>query len=146
MAIMDAKLELSDAQVITTSSGAATAATNCFQMNSVKNAWGTAITNDIRAGNNELVCNIQVATALNASSYIVAKLYSHTTSSVSSGTALGTATFSAADAAGTRKSIHIPVADTVNKYVGLNYSVVGSNMSTGAVDAWIGLDTEVRTT
>ena len=92
------------------------------------------------------MCNIQIATVLNASSYIVAKLYSHTTSSVSSGTALGTATFAAAAAAGTRKVIPISPQDTVNKYVGVQYSVVGSNMTTGAVDAWIGLDTEVKTT
>jgi hypothetical protein len=144
MAIMDAQLEFSDAQVISASSASTVSSTNVFQMNSVENAWGTAITNDIRAGNNSLVANIQIATALNASAYIVCKLYSHTTSSVSSGTALGTATFAAADAAGTKKSIHIPVADTVNKYVGIQYSTVGSNMTTGAVDAWIGLDTEVR--
>ena len=119
--------------------------TNVFQLNSVKNAWGTAITNDLGEGNNGLVVNFQVATQLNTSSYVVAKVYSHTTSAVASGSVLGSATFAAADAAGTRKNVRLP-SGTINKYVGVEYSVVGSNMTTGAMDAWLGLDTETPTT
>jgi hypothetical protein len=140
---MDSKLEFSDAQVISCSSASASISTNVFQMAALKDAWGTAITHDIGNGG-ELVANVQIATVLNASSYIVAKLYSHTAAGVTSGTVLGTATFAAAAAAGTQKSIRVP-AGTVQKYVGMEYSVVGSNMTTGAVDAWLSLDAEQKT-
>ena len=145
MSIMDAKLEFSDAQVISASSASAVSGTNEFSLRALKDAWGTAITHDIGEGNNGLVVNFQVATALNASAYVVAKVYSHTASGVTSGTKLGEVTFAAADAAGTRKNFRIP-SGTVQKWVGVQYSTVGSNMTTGAMDAWLGLDTETPTT
>jgi len=144
MAIMDARLEFSDAQVISASSASAVLGTNVFDMSTKKNAWGTAITGDIGEGNNGLVVNFQVATALNASAYVVAKVYHHTTSAVASGSVLGSVTFAAADTAGTRKNFRIP-SGTVNRWVGVQYSTVGSNMTTGAMDAWLGLDTETPT-
>jgi len=143
--MIDSKLEFSDAQVISASSASNVDGTNEFSMRALKDAWGTAITHDIGEGNNGLVVNFQVATVLEASVSIVAKAYSHTASGVTSGTALGEATFAAAAAAGTRKNIRIP-AGTVQKWVGVNYSVVGSNATTGAFDAWLGLDTETPST
>ena len=144
MAIIDAKLEFSDAQVISCASASASISTNEFSMASVKNAWGTAITNDIGEGNNGLVANVQIATVIEASVIIVAKLYSHTASSAISGSVLGEATFAAAAAVGTRKQIRVP-AGTVNKWMCMEYSVVGSSSTTGAVDAWLSLDTETPT-
>ena len=141
MAIMDAILEFSDAQVISCGSASASISTNEFDMSTMKDAWGTAITNDIGEGNNGLVANVQIATVLQADVSIVAKLYSHTASSAISGSVLGEATFAAAAAAGTRKTIRVP-AGTVNRWVCMEYSVVGSSSTTGAVDAWLGLDTE----
>ena len=145
MAIIDSKLEFSDAQVISCASTSASISTNEFVMSSVKDAWGTAITNDIGEGNNGLVANVQIATVLEAGVSSVAKLYSHTASSATSGSGLGTAPFAAAAAAGTRNQIRVP-AGTVNKWVCMEYSVVGSSSTSGAVDAGLSLDTETPTT
>jgi len=148
MAILDSKLEFSDAQVISASSASAVTSTNAVNLHStLKDAWGgTSLTGDAGEGNNGLVVNFQIATALNASAYIVAKVYHHTASAaVASGAVLGSVTFSAADAAGTRKNFRLP-SGTINKWLECAYSVVGSNMTTGAIDAWLGLDTETPTT
>lgn len=149
MSIMDSKLEFSDAQLLSASSASAVTSTNAVYLGLNYNSWlaqlGTtsaAISPDIGEGNNGLTANFQIATALNASSYIVAKLYHHTASAaVASGAVLGSVTFSAADAAGTRKSFRLP-SGTINKWLECAYSVVGSNMTTGKIDAWLGLDTE----
>jgi hypothetical protein len=153
MAIIDSKLEFSDAQVISASSASTVSGTNVFALMAPttvagapgyrQDAWGTAITPDIGEAN-ELRFNFQVATALNASAYIVAKAYTHTGSGVTSGSLLGSVTFAAADAAGTRKTLKVPTG-TVKRWVGVQYSTVGSNMTTGAMDAWLGLDTETPT-
>lgn len=147
MAILDSKLEFSDAQVISASSASAVTSTNAVNLwSALKDAWGTSITGKPGEGNNGLVVNFQIATALNTSAYIVAKVYHHTASAaVASGAVLGSVTFSAADAAGTRKNFRLP-SGTINKWLECAYSVVGSNMTTGAIDAWLGLDTETPTT
>lgn len=149
MSILDAKLEFSDAQVISASSASTVASTNAVDLGAMYNDWlsilGTTsglITPDAGEGNNGLVVNFQIATALNASAYIVAKVYHHTTSAaVASGAVLGSVTFAAAAAAGTKKSFRLP-AGTINRWLQCQYSTVGSNMTTGAVDAWLGLDTQ----
>jgi hypothetical protein len=147
MAIMDSKLEFCDAMVISCASGSAQISTNVFDMNTCKNAWGTAITNDIGAGNNGLVANVQVATVFEASARVVCKLLTSATSGlVSSGSVIGTAEIIAAAAAvGTKRSIKVPPG-TIQRWVGMQFSVSGSSMDTGAVDAWIGLDTETPST
>lgn len=152
MAILDSKLEFSDAQVISASSASVVTSTNAVYLGLHYTDWlnvlGTtsgATAPNIGEGNNGLVVNFQVATALNASAYVVAKVYHHTASAaVASGAVLGSVTFSAADAAGTKKSFRVP-AGTVNKWLECQYSTVGSNMTTGAMDAWLGLDTETPT-
>lgn len=145
MAIIDAKWEFSDAQVISCASASAAISTNEVSLATVKDAWGTDITNDIGEGNNGLVANVQIATVLEAGVSIVAKLYSHTASVATAGSVLGEATFAAAAAVGTRKTIRVP-AGTTNKWFCMEYSVVGSSSATGAVDAWLGLDTETPST
>ena len=145
MAVLDSKLEFSDAQVISASSASTVTGTNVVDLNATKDAWGTAGTPNPGEGNNGLVVNFQVATALNASAYVVAKVYHHTASGVTSGSVLGEVTFAAADAAGTRKNFRLP-SGTINRWIGVQYSTVGSNMTTGAMDAWLGLDTETPTT
>ena len=141
MSIIDSKLEFSDAQVLSLASASARLSTNVFEMRALKDAWGTAITHDIGEGNNGLVVNFQVAVALEADADLVAKVYSHTTSAVASGTKLGEVDIAESAVAGTRAQFRIP-AGTVQKWVGIQYSVVGSDMVAGAMDAWLGLDTE----
>ena len=63
MAIMDSKLEFSDAQVISASSASTVTGTNVAYLGTHANAWGTAITADAGEGNNGLAVNFQVATA-----------------------------------------------------------------------------------
>ena len=139
MAIIDSKLEFSDAQVISCASGSEAISEHVFQMNAVKNAWGTAITGNYGEGNNGLMVNVRIATVLNASARLLAKLYTHTTASVLSGTCIAdSGWFAGSAAAGTKKAFRLPTG-TMQKYVGLGYSVSGSSMTTGAVDAWLGL-------
>ena len=142
MAIIDKKLEFSDAQTETNgSASAAIAGTNVFDMSTMKNAWGTAISNDIGEGNNGLTFNWQVATAVEASVIFICRAYSHTTSAIASGTELGSVTFPAASVAGTKRTLRVP-AGTVNRWVGVTYSNTVDDWATAAFDAWLGLDTE----
>lgn len=146
MAIIDSKLEFSDAQTETNgSASAAIPGTNQVDMNTMKDAWGTAITNDIGEGNNGLVFNFQVATAVEASVIFICRAYSHTTSAIESGTALGSVTFPAASVAGTRRTLRVP-AGTVQRWVGVTYSNTVDDWATAAFDAWLGLDTETPST
>jgi hypothetical protein len=141
MSILDSKLEFADALVISCASASEQVGTNEVGFQAMKDAWGTAITPDIGEGNNGLVVNFQVATVLEASAIVIAKAYHHTASGVASGSTFGEVAFAAADAVGTRKNIRVP-AGTINKWIGVGFSVVGSSMNTGAFDAWLGLDTE----
>ena len=141
MAIMDAILEFSDLQVLSLASASARLSTNVFDMSTKKNAWGSAITNDINEGNNGLVVNFQVAVALEAG--LVAKVYSHTTSAVASGTKLGEVVFDADVVAGTKGNFRIP-SGTVQRWVGIEYSA-SSTLVAASMDAWLGLDTETPT-
>jgi hypothetical protein len=146
MAIIDKKLEFSDAQTETNGSASeAIAGTNVFDMSTMKDAWGTAITNDIGEGNNGLVFNFQVATAVEASVIFICRAYSHTTSAIASGTELGQVSFPAASVAGTRRTLRVP-AGTVNRWVGVTYSNTVDDWATAAFDAWLGLDTETPST
>ena len=152
MAIIDAKLEFSDAQVISASSASAVSGTNELVMATVYSAWkhnigaaSAAITNDIGEGNNGLTFNWQVAVAVTASVIFVCKAYSHTTSAIASGTLLGSVTFAAAAAAGSRKTLRVP-AGTVNKWVGVTYSNTVDDSVASAFDCWLGLDTETPST
>lgn len=141
MAIIDAKLEFSDAQILSLASASARLSTNVVSLATCLDAWGASETNDIGEGNNGLTVNFQVAVALEADADLVAKVYTHTASAVASGTLLGEVSIAESSVAGTRAQFRIP-AGTVQKWIGVQYSVVGSDMVAGAMDAWLGLDAE----
>ena len=146
MAIIDRKLQFSDAQVIANGSGsAAVAGTDVISFASVKDAWGTSITNDFGEGNNGLVINWQVAVAITASVTFECRVYTHTTSAVTSGTELGSVTFAAAAGAGTRKQFRLP-AGTMQKWIGVTYSNAVDDSVSSAFDCWLGLDSETPST
>jgi hypothetical protein len=145
MTIMDAKLEFSDAQVLSLASGSARLSTNVFEMRALKDAWGTAITHDIGEGNNGLVVNMQVATAVTSGCTMIGKVYSHTGSAVASGTKLGEVSFPESSIAGIRRNFRIP-SGTVQKWVGIQWSAATSDSVATAMDAWLGLDTETPST
>jgi hypothetical protein len=148
MAIIDSKLEFADALLVSAASGSHVLGTNEIYLGTFYSDWlkelGTssgAVSPDIGEGNNGLVVNFQVNTAVEASCRIVAKVYSHTASGVTSGTELGEVTFAAGAVAGSKKSFRLP-AGTINKWLGVDFSVSGSSTVAAKMDAWLGLDTE----
>jgi hypothetical protein len=147
MAIMDAKLEFSDAQSLTSGAAASEPGTNVIKMGTVKDAWGTAITNDIGEGNNGLVVNFQVAASCGSETDGTFKVYTHTTSTISAGTLIGQVSCMASGLtiAGTKRNVRIP-AGTVLQYIGVTYSAVSSAFTGLEMDAWLGLDTETPST
>ena len=147
MSILDAKLEFSDAQVISASSASTVSGTNEFVMSTVYDAWGTAITNDIGEGNNGLVVNFQVAASCGSETDATFKVYTHTTSTISAGTLIGQVSCMASGLtiAGTRRNVRIP-AGTIQQYIGITYSAVSSGFTGLEMEAWLGLDTETPST
>jgi hypothetical protein len=155
MAIMDAKLEIDDGATLTAISGATQAGTNVIALDeataTMKDAWGTAISPDPGEGNNGLVLNFQVGTAFSTSGSLVAKIYHHTASAVASGSILGEVTFGSGSAAndlgtaGAKKSYRLP-AGTINRYVGVVYSMITGASGAGTMDCWLGLDTQTPST
>ena len=154
MAILDAKLEIDDGVTLTAISGATQAGTNEIRLDAatatMKDAWGTAISPDPGEGNNGLVLNFQVGTAFTSSGSFKAKVYHHTTSTVTGGSLLGTVTFGSgtgagsAGLAGASKNFRLP-SGTINRYVGVLYSMVTGASGAGTVDAWLGLDSQTPT-
>jgi hypothetical protein len=155
MSIMDAKLEFSDGQTLASSSSETDLSSNVIRLDdlaaTMKDAWGTEISPDIGEGNNGLVVNIQIASAFNADKSITAKIYSHTTSTFSAGTQLGSLVFTSDGGANdandttTQMSFRLP-AGNIDNYLGIQYSHVTGSNGTGIVDAWLGLDTQTPTT
>ena len=156
MAIMDAKFEICDNLDITALSGATQVGTNEIRLDAatalMSDAWGTAISPDPGEGNNGLVMNFQIADIFTSAHILTAKVYSHTTSTVTGGTLLGSVTFASGgttatgecSVTGTRKSFRLP-AGNIDRYLGVNFSMVSGASGGGSVDAWLGLDTETPT-
>ena len=156
MAIIDAKLEIDDGVTLTAISGATQAGTNEIRLDAatalMSDAWGTAISPDPGEGNNGLVLNFQIGTVFTSAHILTAKVYSHTTSTVTGGTLLGSVTFASGgttatgecSVTGTRKSFRLP-AGNIDRYLGVNFSMVSGASGGGSVDAWLGLDTETPT-
>ena len=153
MAIIDAKLEIDDGVTLTAISGATQAGTNEIRLDAatalMSDAWGTAISPDPGEGHNALVLNFQVGTAFNASNSFTAKVYHHTTSTVTGGSLLGSVTFGSGNTAGTasagvagaRKGFRLP-AGNIDRYLGVLYSAVTGLSGAGTINCWLGLDTE----
>ena len=153
MAIIDAKLEIDDGVTLTAISGATQAGTNEIRLDAatalMSDAWGTAISPDPGEGNNGLVLNFQVGTAFSASNSIIAKVYHHTTSTVTGGTLLGSVTFNSGNTAGTasagvsgaKKGFRLP-AGNIDRYLGVLYSAISGASGAGTINCWLGLDTE----
>ena len=140
MAIMDAKLELSDAQSV--SGGSAVVSSNVLDLSggNAKDAWGNADTPDIGEGGT-LELNVRVNTAMAGSGITCAVTLvtkAADASIGSGGTTLATLTFPAESAAGTKMSVKVP-AGTVYRYLGVVYTPSGT-LTSSKFDAWIGMD------
>jgi hypothetical protein len=154
MAIMDAKLEFDDAHNISSSIGEFDNSTNVIRLDdlaaTMKDAWGTEISPDIGEGNNGLTVSVQIASAFSDSNSFTAKIYNHTTSTVSSGVLMAELVFGLSAAAnptnvaGTKLTYRLP-AGNIDNYMGIKYSHVSGANGTGTVDAWLGLDSETPT-
>lgn len=141
MAILDKKLEMLDATSCVYNATSALEIGDVLDLGLGKDAWDQSITPDIgEAG--DLWVNVRVATAFGTGTTATLDLYTHTTATVESGTKLITASIAASSAAG--KSIirqKVP-AGTISRYLGFYLTVGASAVTAGALDGWIGLDSE----
>lgn len=141
MAILDEKLELSDAQALTTSSvsGSETQSTNVIDLG--------AANIQIGAGT-PLMLNIRVNTAFGVTGpgTLKASLMTNTDSTVTDGTTIieTQATACSGTSAGDwLLRCSIPY-EALQRYVGISYTLAGDDtkQSDGKVDAWISLDSQ----
>ena len=139
MAIMDAKLEFSDAQDISASSGSNNDSTNVINLGSGANWMGTSVEPAI---GDKLQLQMNVATTFaGASAVLTVTLITDDNASFNSGKTLrtfrtwkvGTDTLSA----GTLLIDEDISAKDMEQYVKLNYAVSGANLTTAAVDAFL---------
>lgn len=138
--VMDAALEFSDAQSISGSS--AVQSTNVVDMrNGLEDTWGTSKDPDL----SNMVCNINVNTAMvGASITVQVDLVTKADTTLTSGaTVLGSVTFPAVSASGTKKSIKIATGVETLRYVGLVYTPSGA-LTSSNFDAYLSLDNEAR--
>ncbi len=145
MAVLDARLEFSDAQTLSIGSGASITSTNVSDLTGtagLEDAWGNSITPDI-GESGELEWNILVSTTVVGAGSLTAALVSKAAdSSISSGaTTHHSIAMGATPAAGTQYSRYVP-AGTVNRFVGCLYSAASGTITAGALDSWINLDHE----
>jgi len=143
MAVLDKKLELMDAAAIT-GIGAATVSSEVLDLGTGYNCWDVANTPDIGEGG-DLYLNVRVATTLStvgASPAATVDFYTHTAAGVASGTRLIEATIESAAAAGADVMRYKIPAGKVSRYAGIVVTIGGSTLAAGALDAWIGLDSE----
>jgi len=144
MAIIDSKLEFSDAQSLVASASAVTVSTNVVDFSTLKDGWGAAITPDIGEGG-DLEFNVLIDTAIavaGSSGTVSITLVSKAgDASISSG-ATTHVTISAAEAAaaGTKYHAYVP-AGTINRYVGVLYTGSGA-VTAGNANAFVNLDHE----
>jgi hypothetical protein len=144
MAILDKKLELMDAASIA-GAPAATVSSEVLDLGTGYNEWGVANTPNIGEGG-DLYLNIRVATLIEAAGgstpFATCKLWTHTTATVASGTLLLTQVIGTAAAAGVDVLRAKIPAGTISRYLGLVTTVGAVTITAGALDAWIGMDTE----
>ena len=147
MAVLDAKLEMSDAQsVASLGASSAVTSTDILDFGTHENTWGTAINPDIGEGG-ELEWNVHVNTILvGASANITCSLVTGaavSSGAITSATVLATLNIPAVSAAGYKKSVHVP-AGTVQRYVATTYLVgtASASITTGALDSHLRMDHE----
>lgn len=143
MAIIDKKLELCDAQTLVGAISSDVLSTE-LDLGIGYDGWGQSRTPDIGEGG-DLYLNVRMAgtTALAPATHTgTLYLYTHTATTVKSGTLLATKAVAASSAGGTSLwRLKIP-AGTVQRYLGLVYTANATTCTAGALDAWIGLDSE----
>lgn len=144
MSVMDAALEMSDAQALASiSSGSSTKSTNIIDARAGNtDAWGTSKDPEIGG----MVCNVNVNTVLVGASAAVVPLLvtKEADASISSGatTVATLPTIAALSAAGTKVAVQLPPGTTCKRYLGILYQASGGKLTSAKMDAWLGLDNE----
>lgn len=139
MAIMDAKLEFSDAQDISANSGANNDSTNLFNFGTGANWHGTSVEPGI---GDKLQLQINVATSFTGSSAVLTvTLVTDDNASFNSGKTLRTfRTWTVGTDTLTAGTILVDEdinCKDIEQYLKLNYAVSGANLTAGAVDAFL---------
>lgn len=127
---IDYEEQFSDAQALTTTA----ASTNLIDLGPRQGDQSA----DLGTGT-QMVVVIQLTVAADdadADETYVADLETDDNTGFSSATTLGSATITRGDAAGTRYYIHLPLAQTVERYIRLNYTLGGTTPSV-TLDAWL---------
>jgi len=145
MAIMDAKWEFSDNQDVASGSPSGTTvnSTNLVDLGAnAEDYWGSAVTMDVgEAG--ELEWTVEVSTEATVAGTVTVTLQTAaalSTSHLSSGTTIATATaFAAASAIGTKRSVKVP-SGTIQRYLEVVYTISGAALTAGKFDSYICLD------
>jgi len=147
MAVLDAKLEMSDAQALDSlDDSPVISSTNVIDFGTHKNTWGTAITPDIGEGG-AMQWNLKINEVfVGASAVVTAELITGTavaSGAITSGaTTIASVTIPALSAVGTSWTRYVPPG-TVSRYVYTKYTGTnGSALTTGDVDSYLSLDHE----
>lgn len=141
MAAIDKKYEFMDATSII-QNAAASVTSDISDLGTGYTAFDVAETPDIGEGG-DLWLNVRVATAMTpATTGLVLTLYTHTSPSIALGTALAAKTISSAQAAGVSLWRQKIPAGTISRYLGMTALCNATTCTAGAIDAWIGLDSE----
>lgn len=147
MAVLDAKLEMSDAQALDSlDDSPVISSTNVIDFGTHKDTWGTAINPDVGEGS-DMEWNLKINEVfVGASAVVTAELITGT--AVASGaitsdaTTIASVTIPALSAAGTSWASKVR-SGTVYRYVYTKYTGTnGSALTTGDVDSYLSLDHE----
>ena len=144
MAVLDAKLEMSDAQALDgIDDSPVISSTNVIDFGTHKDTWGTAINPDVGEGG-MLEWNLKIAEVfVGASAVVTAELITGTVVAsgaiTSDATTIATISIPALSAVGTKWSVKVP-SGTVYRYVYTKYTGTnGSALTTGDVDSYLNL-------
>lgn len=144
MAILDAKLVLSDAQAETTA--AAHDSDNVLNMGAGKNEWGTATIADYGEANKQLWLHVYVNTTFTSggSATLTVALQDSADNSTFAAVspAITTGAVAVASLAAGYELIRMPLPPNLRRYVKLVYTIGTAAMTAGKLDAWVGPPTE----
>ena len=144
MAILDKKLELMDAQVITGNENATTTSDYYIDLGTVSDEWGAskALTPNETGG---LWLNCRIGTTCTpATVAFTVNVYSHSTTTPSSGTAFISKAWTAAKGIAAGQTIirqQLPAGELA-RYIGATVVSGATTITAGALDMWISKDSE----
>lgn len=145
MTVLDAGLELSDAQALASqASGASVKSTNVIDMGTGQlDGWDNSKAPELGGSNWNVTANVAL---VGANATVVCTLVTNASAVITSGsTTIASVTFAAAAVAGTRKKVKLPIGTETLRYVGALYTVAstGGALTSGTFDNYLNLDSEV---